>query len=156
MNKYRALIAIMASCCCSSAVFGENLIRSLLNKVSKPSNVVTNLPKQDLGGGLYYYKIGTTASDPELSALLKRNKELRARNAALGLNDVTEETDTGHVPMTPSEIETARIAIAAQKQSAHSNRLSASALGSSRGICSSWCNTNLSHTQGTLITNTKS
>ena len=119
MNKYRALIAIMASCCCSSAVFGENLIRSLLNKVSKPSNVVTNLPKQDLGGGLYYYKIGTTASDPELSALLKRNKELRARNAALGLNGVTEETDTGHVPMTPSEIETARIAIAAQKQSAH-------------------------------------
>ena len=54
-----------------------------------------------------------------MAALLKRNKELRARNAALGLNGVTEETGTGHVPMTPSEIETARIAIAAQKQSAH-------------------------------------
>lgn len=125
--KTAATIVTALSCCAS--LQGENLIRSLLNKVRTHKTATTNIPKVDIGNGFYYYTlkdIKPTESKPtEIdlvpveSKIVPGHTYFTPRETIVRKYYPPRETvmtsvpvNVEHVPMTPSEIETARVAIA--------------------------------------------
>ena len=109
--KTTATIVTALSCCVS--LQGENLIRSLLNKVRTHKTATTNIPKVDIGNGFYYYTLkDVRPTELDLvqveSKIMPGHRYFTPRKPPV----IQQPKSVEHVPMTPSEIETARIAIA--------------------------------------------